>query len=124
AKVVYALALVALAVYLINVLKNGAADTSFIDSTKNTFTWFWDHIVTSKSFWTQVAILPLFFLANFVIFFGPMMAMGVSQIRGFEPGDADRVVKFEDVRGQTEAKGESGCGVLLWLSWCAIDVDG
>ena len=32
--------------------------------------------------------LPLLFLFNFLIFMGPMLAMGISQIRGFEPGDA------------------------------------
>ena len=124
AKVVYALALVVLFVYLINVLKNGAADTSFIDSARNTFTWFWDHIVTSKSFWTQVAILPLFFLINFVILFGPLMAMGVSQIRGFEPGDADWGVKLDDVRGQAEAKEEVRRVVSLWQSGEAFEQAG
>jgi len=34
-------------------------------------------------------IFPIFFLMNFLIFFGPMVAMGISQIQGFEPGDAD-----------------------------------
>jgi cell division protease FtsH len=124
AKVVYALALVVLLVYVINVLKNGAADTSFIDSARNTFTWFWDHIVTSKSFWTQVAILPLFFLINFVILFGPLMAMGVSQIRGFEPGDADWGVKLDDVRGQAEAKEEVRRVVSLWQSGEAFEQAG
>jgi hypothetical protein len=33
--------------------------------------------------------LPLFFLANFLIFMGPMLAMGISQIRGYQPGDAE-----------------------------------
>jgi ATP-dependent Zn protease len=124
ARVVYALALVVLFVYLINVLKNGAADTSLIDSARNTFTWFWDHIVTSKSFWTQVAILPLFFLINFVILFGPLMAMGVSQIRGFEPGDADWGVKLDDVRGQAEAKEEVRRVVSLWQSGEAFEQAG
>jgi hypothetical protein len=37
---------------------------------------------------------------------GPLLFMGVSQIRGFEPGDADWGVKLKDVRGQAEAKEE------------------
>ncbi len=34
----------------------------------------------------QFVVLPFFFLFNFLIFFGPMMAMGISQIRGYQPG--------------------------------------
>ena len=37
---------------------------------------------------------------------GPDVLMGISQIRGFEPGDADWGVKLDDVRGQAEAKEE------------------
>src|SRR3954453_14099963 len=48
--------------------------------------------------------LPLFFLFNFLIFMGPMLLMGISQIRGYQPGDAEWVVKLEHVRGQAEAK--------------------
>jgi len=32
------------------------------------------------------------------------MLMGVSQMRGYEPGDANWGVKLDDVRGQAEAK--------------------
>ena len=56
----------------------------------------------------SVIILVFFFLFNFLILFGPMLLMGISQIRGFEPGDADWGVKLEDVRGQAEAKEEVG----------------
>src|SRR6185436_12561636 len=38
-------------------------------------------------------------LMNFVLFLGPLLAMGISQIRGFEPGDAEWGVKLEDIRG-------------------------
>jgi cell division protease FtsH len=54
--------------------------------------------------YTLFVQLPIFFLFNFLIFMGPMMLMGISQIRGFEPGDAKWGVKLDDVRGQAEAK--------------------
>jgi cell division protease FtsH len=61
-------------------------------------------------------ILPIFFLANFLLFFGPMMMMGISQMRGLEPGDADFGVKLADIRGQKEAKDEINKVVTLWQS--------
>ena len=64
----------------------------------------------------QLLILPIFFLVNFGIIFGPMLAMGVSQIRGFQPGDAEWGVKLEHVRGQAEAKEEIRRIVSLWQS--------
>src|SRR4051794_14271108 len=60
--------------------------------------------------------LPFFFLFNFLIFMGPMLAMGISQIRGFQPGDAEWGVKLEHVRGQAEAKEEIRRIVTLWQS--------
>ena len=38
--------------------------------------------------------------------FGPLLLIGITQIKGFEPGDADWGVKLDDVRGQAEAKEE------------------
>src|SRR3954469_12379047 len=64
----------------------------------------------------QFVVLPFFFLFNFLIFFGPMMAMGISQIRGYQPGDAEWGVKLEHVRGQAEAKEEIRRIVSLWQS--------
>jgi cell division protease FtsH len=64
----------------------------------------------------QFAVLPFFFLFNFVIFFGPMMAMGISQVRGYQPGDAEWGVKLEHVRGQAEAKEDIRRIVALWQS--------
>jgi cell division protease FtsH len=66
----------------------------------------------------------LFFIFNFLIFLGPMMLIGVSQIRGFEPGDADWGVKLEDVRGQEEAKEEVRRVVSLWQSGEAFEKAG
>ncbi len=60
--------------------------------------------------------LPLLFFFNFLIFMGPMLMMGISQIRGFEPGDAEWGVKLEHVRGQAEAKEEVRRIVSLWQS--------
>jgi ATP-dependent Zn protease len=124
AKVAYFFALVILAVYVVNLLTQGFDNTGLIDTATGTVTWFWDHILTSTTFWTQVAILPLFFLINFVILFGPLMMMGVSQIRGFEPGDADWGVKLDDVRGQAEAKEEVRRVVNLWQSGEAFEKAG
>src|SRR3954447_6104112 len=60
--------------------------------------------------------LPFFFLFNFLIFMGPMLAMGISQIRGYQPGDAEWGVKLEHVRGQAEAKEEIRRIISLWQS--------
>src|SRR5919199_1607561 len=63
-----------------------------------------------------VGILPIFFIFNFVILMGPMLLMGITQIQGFEPGDADWGVRLDDVRGQKEAKEEVRRIVSLWQS--------
>jgi ATP-dependent Zn protease len=124
AKLFFVFAAFILVVYFVNVLQHGLADTSLIDSAKNTLSWVWNKILINPAVYTTIAILPLFFLANFVIFFGPMMAMGVSQIRGFEPGDADWGVKLDDVRGQHEAKEEVRRVVSLWQSGEAFEQAG
>jgi hypothetical protein len=76
---------------------------------------FWD-AVRNRGFWIQAIFVVFLFLANFLIFMGPMMLMGISQIRGYEPGDATWGVKLEDVRGQAEAKEEVRRIVDLWQS--------
>ena len=58
----------------------------------------------------------ILFFANFLILFGPLLFLGVQQIKGYEPGDADWGVKLEDVRGQAEAKEEITRVVSLWQS--------
>jgi ATP-dependent Zn protease len=60
--------------------------------------------------------LPFLFFVNFLIFFGPLMMMGISQMRGYEPGDVNWGVRLEDVRGQAEAKEEVRKIVTLWQS--------
>jgi ATP-dependent Zn protease len=61
-------------------------------------------------------IISILFFANFLILFGPMLVLGVQQIKGYEPGDADWGVKLGDVRGQAEAKEEITRVVSLWQS--------
>jgi ATP-dependent Zn protease len=60
--------------------------------------------------------LPLLFLINFGIFFGPFLFFAIRQIRSYEPGDASWGVKIEDVRGQAEAKEEITRVITLWQS--------
>ena len=60
--------------------------------------------------------LPLLFLMNFLIFFGPLLMFGVMQMRSFEPGDADWGVKLDDVRGQKEPKEEVKRVITLWAA--------
>jgi ATP-dependent Zn protease len=60
--------------------------------------------------------LPMLFLINFGIFFGPFLFFAVRQIRAYEPGDASWGVRMEDVRGQAEAKEEITRVITLWQS--------
>jgi hypothetical protein len=60
--------------------------------------------------------LPLFFLFNFLILFGPMLVFGLRQMKGYEPGDADWGVHLDDVRGQTEPKEDVTRVIELWQS--------
>lgn len=73
-------------------------------------------MLTNPQVLMQLIILPIFFLANFLLFFGPMMMMGISQMASLEPGDADFGVHLDDVRGQKEAKEEIKKVVTLWQS--------
>src|SRR4051812_39202998 len=68
--------------------------------------------------------LPVFFLFNFLIFLGPMLVMGIRQMKGYEPGDADWGVRLEDVRGQKEAKEEVRRVIALWQSGEAFEKAG
>jgi hypothetical protein len=58
--------------------------------------------------------IPLFFLINILILFGPLLFFGLKQMKGYEPGDADWGVKLEDVRGQAEPKAEVTKVIELW----------
>src|SRR3954463_13776304 len=78
-------------------------------------------LLSNRGFWLQMVFVMFLFLANFLIFMGPLMLMGISQIRGYEPGDAEWGVKLEDVRGQLEAKEEVRRVVTLWQSGEAFE---
>jgi cell division protease FtsH len=69
-------------------------------------------------------IISILFFANFMILFGPLLLLGVQQIKGYEPGDADWGVKLADVRGQAEAKEEITRVVSLWQSGEAFEKAG
>jgi ATP-dependent Zn protease len=83
-----------------------------------------NHILSTPALWVQVIFVVFLFLANFLIFMGPMMLMGISQIRGYEPGDAEWGVRLGDVRGQAEAKEEVRRVVTLWQSGEAFEQAG
>ncbi|HET8893320.1 MAG TPA: AAA family ATPase [Gaiellaceae bacterium] len=85
---------------------------------------FINHVLSTPQLWLQVVFVFFLFMANFLIFMGPMMLMGISQIRGYEPGDAQWGVKLEDVRGQAEAKEEVRRIVTLWQSGEAFELAG
>jgi ATP-dependent Zn protease len=74
------------------------------------------NVLTSPTLWIQVVFVFFLFMANFLIFMGPLMLMGISQIRGYEPGDAEWGVRLDDVRGQAEAKEDVRRVVTLWQS--------
>jgi ATP-dependent Zn protease len=109
----YALVIIAV-VFIIRVLRSDG--TSFPHSAAVTGHWLLHKVLLNRTVWLQLAILPLFFLINFLILFGPLMMMGLSQMRGYEPGDANWGVKLDDVRGQAEAKEEVRKIVTLWQS--------
>jgi len=82
------------------------------------------HLLRNRTLLLQFVLIFFLFFANFFIFMGPMMLMGISQIRGYEPGDAEWGVKLEDVRGQAEAKEEVRRIVTLWQSGEAFEAAG
>lgn len=69
-------------------------------------------------------IFFIFFIGNMVIFIGPLIFMGIQQIKGYEPGDADWGVKLSDIRGQDEAKEEITRVVALWQSGDQFELSG
>jgi ATP-dependent Zn protease len=81
-------------------------------------------LASQPQLWIQVVFVFFLFIANFAILFGPLLAMGVTQIRGYEPGDAEWGVKLGDVRGQAEAKEEVRRVVSLWQSGEAFEQAG
>jgi cell division protease FtsH len=109
-------------VWLLRVVKN-KPDATWVGAATHIVRWF-NHILSTPSLWLQIIFVVFLFLANFLIFMGPMMMMGISQIRGYEPGDAEWGVKLEHVRGQAEAKEEVRRVVTLWQSGEAFEKAG
>jgi cell division protease FtsH len=68
-----------------------------------------------------LVIFPFYLIMNFLILFGPLLFMNLSQIQAFEPGDAEWGVKLDDVRGQVEAKEEVRRVVSIWQSGEAFE---
>jgi ATP-dependent Zn protease len=124
AKVAFAAFLLILAVYFVDVLQHGFAGASFVGSAQDLWDWFVKNVRRAPSFAGFGLIFVIYFIFNFGILMGPMLFMGISQIRGFEPGDADWGVKLDDVRGQAEAKEEVRRVVNLWQSGEAFEKAG
>jgi cell division protease FtsH len=78
-------------------------------------------IFSSPGLWIQVVFVFFLFIANFAILMGPLLLMNLSQMRAFEPGDAEWGVKLDDVRGQAEAKEEVRRVVSIWQSGEAFE---
>jgi cell division protease FtsH len=106
-------------VWLLRVAKN-KPDATWPGAATHIVKWL-NHILSTPSLWLQIIFVAFLFLANFLIFMGPLMLMGISQIRGYEPGDAEWGVKLEHVRGQAEAKEEVRRIVTLWQSGEAFE---
>ena len=88
-------------------------DSSFVGGLKS----LWDLLLMfGPVALMYLPIVTILFFANFLILFGPMLILGIQQIKGYEPGDADWGVKLADVRGQAEAKEEITRVVSLWQS--------
>src|SRR6476661_3552263 len=120
-RVVLAIAIFVTIVFLVQLILGD--DVTWWGTASSIWTGFWNGL-SNPSTWAQFVILPIFFLFNFLVLMGPMMMMGVSQIKGFEPGDANWGVKLEDVRGQAEAKEEVRRIVSLWQSGEAFEQAG
>ena len=97
------------------------------DSWLGIVTGAWDglaSLMSNPQVLVYAIIFPLLFVMNFLILLGPMLAMGISQMQGFEPGDAEWGVKLDDVRGQAEAKEEVRRVVSIWQSGEAFEAAG
>ena len=82
------------------------------------------NVLSSSTLWMQVVFVFFLFIANFGILFGPLLLMNLTQVRAFEPGDAEWGVRLDDVRGQAEAKEEVRRVVSIWQSGEAFEQAG
>jgi len=101
----------ALIVVAVNSITGG--DTSLWSGFEGVFDFLLNIVPAMSGY---LLIIPVLFLANFLILFGPLLILGIQQIKGYEPGDANWGVKLADVRGQAEAKEEVTRVVSLWQS--------
>ena len=124
AKIAWFILLIIFAIYAVRVLKYGIADASLVDTAKDSWNWLASKAHVNGQTLGLLFTFGIFFIFNFGILMGPMLFMGISQIRGFEPGDADWGVKLDDVRGQKEAKEEVRRVVNLWQSGEAFEKAG
>jgi cell division protease FtsH len=120
-KLLYAALLLILTIYVVRLLRYGFDGTSFVGTVEDFWHWLLHSLRRAPSYATFGLIFVVYFIFNFGILMGPMLFMGISQIRGFEPGDADWGVKLDDVRGQAEAKEEVRRVVNLWQSGEAFE---
>ena len=109
-------------IWFVRVLVPGGS-TSWIDSTQAIWTSI-QGFVKGQQLIGLFFTMPFFLLFNVLILIGPLMIIGVTQMRGFEPGDADWGVHLDDVRGQDEAKEEVSRVVTLWQSGEAFEQAG
>src|SRR5947199_7421535 len=124
AKLAYVFLLIILTVYVVRVLRYGVDGASLVSSAGDSWHWLASKAKINGSTIGLLFTFALFFVFNFGILMGPMLFMGVSQIRGFEPGDADWGVRLDDVRGQAEAKEAVRRVVALWESGEAFEEAG
>jgi cell division protease FtsH len=121
-RIVFVLALFTV-IWLVRLLIPGGG---YLTWTEN-ITGIWDQLtfyLSQPQLLMYAIIFPVFFLFNFLILLGPLMLVGITQMRGFEPGDADWGVRLGDVRGQNEAKEEVNRVVSLWQSGEAFEAAG
>ena len=110
-------------VYFLIAMTRGFDDASWVSTVEGFFTGALG-LLSNPTFWTYLIFLPALLFMNFLILFGPLLVMAVSQIRSFEPGDAEWGVKLDDVRGQAEVKEEVRRVVTLWQSGEAFEAAG
>src|SRR5262249_36050180 len=82
------------------------------------------NLMSSWAFCTHIAVTAFRSSATVLICMGPLLRMGMSQIRGYEPGDAEWGVKLDHVGGQAEAKEEVRRIVTLWQSGEVFEAQG
>jgi cell division protease FtsH len=115
-------ALGALFVTIVWLVQVGIAgsDTTWWGTAEDMVMGMWN-VINDPMLLFYAVIFPIFFLFNFLILFGPLALIGVTQMQSFEPGDQDWGVRLDDVRGQAEAKEEVRRVVNLWQSGEAFE---